>query len=161
MHVKLEERLYKKDDSQSHLREFVVKKTAYTSRCPLQYVIHYAIYSRALTGIRANFALNCNVIDYLDIFFIMLSSMTFFIRFSVFSLPDPFPWNRWLKCRNASFEFINLPLSSIYSSWKKETEIRICLQKLHNHISVMVIEFWIKQSITKDFFLYDTDNPSQ
>ena len=44
-----------------------------------------------------NFSNVCNGVSVLDMFLIIDSSMTFFIRFSVLSLPEPLPWNRWLK----------------------------------------------------------------
>ena len=44
------------------------------------------------------------------------SSCCFLLRFSVFFLPEPFPWNRWDSCLKASFWFSMRPLSSTYSS---------------------------------------------
>ena len=37
---------------------------------------------------------------------------------AIFILPDPFPWNRWLRCLKASLAFIIRPCSSTYSSWE-------------------------------------------
>ena len=44
-----------------------------------------------------SFSSVCSGVSVLDMFFIIDSSAIFFIRFSVFILPDPFPWKRWLK----------------------------------------------------------------
>ena len=69
------------------------------------------------------------------------TSWSRFWRFSCFILPEPLPWNRCDKSRNASFSVFGLPISSTYSIYKKRV-VRWRDECPHDILECLVCILW-------------------